>query len=63
MTFEDACARLWNHANLAGEQLPETESLVSVSLRLVPGVGRAISMTFVMALSFSPATSDSFDVL
>src|SRR5262245_34591318 len=26
MTFEDACARLWNHANLPGARYPETES-------------------------------------
>jgi hypothetical protein len=30
MTFEIARARLWNHANLPGEQFPETESLVWV---------------------------------
>jgi hypothetical protein len=30
MTFNEARARLWNHANLPGEQLPERESLVWV---------------------------------
>ena len=30
MTFEDARARLWNRANLPGDQFPETESLVWV---------------------------------
>lgn len=28
MTFEDARARLWNHANLPGDRFPKTESLV-----------------------------------
>jgi hypothetical protein len=28
MTFEDARTRLWNHANLPGNQFPETQSLV-----------------------------------